>query len=186
MRRWDTTPRQGSPVNAAASQQLIDTLSGKYLGSNPYLSSVIDQASGDVNRNYDAVAARSGSFGNSGVESARFKALADSANSIRYQDYGTERNRMQSAIGMAPSIANQDYVDANALTGAGAAFRAADQANIDDDYSRFTEARDYPREQLAILGQGLGINYGTTTQTKEKSNPWNTAIGALAAAYGGS
>jgi hypothetical protein len=175
---------QGSPVNQAAGSQISDTLNGKYLNNNPYLSGIIDKAGQDVNRNYDMVAARSGSFGNTGVEAMRYGALADSAMQLRGQDYTNERNRQMGALGMAPGIANQDYVDADRLTGAGAGFRGAEQRNLDDDYGRFREARDYPREQLGILGQGLGMNYGGTSSTSSKNNPWNTAIGAAATYYG--
>jgi hypothetical protein len=176
---------QGSPINQAAGSELTKTLSGGYLNSNPYMDSIVNKAAGDVNRNYDQVAARSGSFGNSGVEESRTRALADSAMTLRGQDYSAERGRQQNALGYAPSIANQDYLDADRLTGAGAGFRSAEQANLNDDYSRFTEARNYPREQLGILGQGLGMNYGNTSTSKESSNPWNTAIGAASAYYGG-
>ncbi len=176
---------QGSPVNAAASDEITRTLQGGYLDSNPYLNAMIDRASGDVNRNYDQVAARSGSFGNAGVEQARLQALSQSANDIRYQNYAAERNRMQGALGMAPTIANQDYVDADRLTGAGAAFRGAEQANLNDAYGRFTEARDYPEHQLDILSRAAGMNTGNTSTTDYGQNYWNTALGAAASYYGG-
>lgn len=169
---------EGSPVNAAAQGEITKTLSGGYLGSNPHLTGLIDMASGDVTRNYnnvirpqqDSLMARSGSFGNAGVQSTINEqarglgdTLANISTTVRGQDYSAERGRMLSALGLAPSIANQDYVDANALFGAGQAFQGQDQANLTDQYRRFREAQDYPKEQLKTLGQGLGINYGSTT-----------------------
>jgi hypothetical protein len=177
---------QGSAVNGAAQKEVTDTLSGKYLGEgNPYMAKQIELAGNDVNNSMDMVAARSGSFGNTGVEYTRQKALADSANGIRYDNYGAERGRMQNALGMAPGIANQDYVDADRLTGAGAAFRGFQQANNNDDYDRFLEARNYPREQLGILGQGLGQQYGSTSNARSGSNPTNQLIGGTSAVLGG-
>jgi hypothetical protein len=122
---------QGSPVTNAASGELQRTLSGGYLNGNPYLDGVVNKAQGDVIRNYNDVAkpalesamVRSGSFGNSGLQQmqgAQQQQLQDSLGNISTQirgtDYANERNRMQGAVGMAPSIANQDYTDAQALS----------------------------------------------------------------------
>jgi hypothetical protein len=98
---------------------------------------------------------------------------------MRYQDYGlqaqlgenaanrasnayqAERGRMQGSVGMAPSIANQDYTDAQALLQAGGAYQGQEQQNLGDAYQRFLEARNYPKDQLATLGMGLGANIGS-------------------------
>lgn len=195
---------QGSPVNSAASGELQRTLGGDYLSQgNPYLTSVIDKTMGDVTRNYnnvirpqqDALMARSGSFGNSGVQSTindQVQGLAGQLGGIgsnmRYQDYNNERNRMQGAVGMAPQIANQDYVDANALGQAGNMYQQADQANLSDQYRRFQEAQNYPLHQLDVMGQGLNIGKQTgTVQTSPGTNPWLQGIGvagSLASLWG--
>jgi hypothetical protein len=186
----------GSPVNNAASGELTKTLSGGYLNNNPYMDSLVNQAQGDVIRNYqdailpsiDALDARSGSFGNSGVQAvlgqSRYQlgqTLGDISTNLRGADYAAERNRMQGAVGMAPTIANQDYVDANALLQAGGAYQGQEQRNLGDAYSRFTEARDYPKQQLATLGSTLGMNYGS-----QMTGPGpNKGAGALGGALGG-
>lgn len=191
----------GSPVNNAASGELTKTLSGGYLNNNPYMDALVNQAQGDVIRNYqdailpsiDALDARSGSFGNSGVQNvlgqSRYQlgqTLGDISTNLRGADYAAERNRMQSAVGMAPTIANQDYVDANALLQAGGAYQGQEQRNLSDAYARFTEARDYPKQQLATLGSTLGLNYGTQT-TGPGGNPAASGLGgALAGAQLGS
>lgn len=176
---------QGSGVNAAASGELQRTLSGGYLNNNPHLQGSIDLASQDVLRNMTNLDARSGSFGNSGVQAITARSLGDIATQMRGADYANERNRMVGAIGQAPSIANQDYVDADRLISAGQGFQQQEQANLADQYARFQEARNYPREQLNVLGQGLGFNFGnTSTQRSPGSNPWAQAIGTGAALYG--
>lgn len=176
---------QGSPVNNAASGELQKTLSGGYLNNNPYLDGLIDQAGADVRRNLAPLERQSGSYGNSGLQQTTSRALADSALGIRANDYSAERNRMQNAVGQAPTIANQDYIDASALQGAGQAFQQQDQANLTDQYQRFQEARDYPNQQLGTLGKGLGLNYGsTTTATSPGTSPWATGLGTAASLYG--
>jgi hypothetical protein len=193
-----TRAMQGSPVVNAASGELQRTLGGDYLNQgNPYLTNVIDKTLGDVTRNYnnvirpqqDALMARSGSFGNSGVQSTindQVYGLAGQlgglASQMRYQDYGAERNRMGNAVTQAPMIANQDYVDANALGQAGAQYQGQEQANLSDQYRRFQESQNYPRQQLDIMGKGLGIGGQTGTNTVQSApgtNPWLQGVGAL-------
>ncbi len=174
---------QGSPVSDAAARNLTDTLNGSYLNSNPYLDQVIDRSSRDVMRQFDAANARSGSFGNTGIAQATASQLGDLASGIRYQDYNNERQRQMAAVGMAPTIANQDYFDAQQLVNAGNAYQGQDQRNLTDQYQRFIEARDYPQQQLQTLGRGLGLNWGSTS-TAPGSNGWGQALGAGLAAYG--
>lgn len=190
---------QGSPINQAAGSELTKTLGGGYLNNNPYMDAMVGQAQGDLIHGYqqsvipqlDMLDARSGSFGNTGVASARTDAqrtllgqLGDISTNLRGNDYAAERNRMQGAIGMAPTIANQDYVDANAVLNAGGVYQNQSQANLTDTYNRFLEQRDYPRQQLNILGQGLGMNFGGTQTTNAPSNS-NVAGGAMGGALAG-
>lgn len=174
----------GSPVNDAASGELQKTLSGGYLNNNPYLDGIVQQAGRDVRTSLAPIEARAGSFGNSGVAEATNRALADSAMGIRANDYGQERNRMQSAVSMAPGIANQDYVDASALQSAGQGFQQQNQANLTDQYQRFQEAQNYPYKQLDTLGRGMGLNFGSTsTMQTPGTSPLATGIGTAASLY---
>jgi hypothetical protein len=195
---------QGSPVNNAASGELTKTLSGGYLGSNPHLDSMVNRAQGDVMRGFAPIEARSGSFGNSGIQESMGRTLGDVSSQIRGADYANERNRMVGAIGMAPQIANQDYVDANALSMAGDAFQRNKQANLDSQYGNWTEAQNYPYKQLQTLGSTLGLGYGNQTTGPAPNRgagmmggaasgaalgssfgPYGTALGALGGAVAG-
>ena len=176
---------QGSPVMDAASTEMQKTLSGGYLNSNPYLDQIIAKAGNDITGAMTNIDARSGSFGNSGVQGATAKALADSAIGLRANDYAAERSRMGTAMGMAPTFANQDYIDSQQLFNAGQGFQQQNQANLTDQYQRFQEAQAYPTKQLDTLGKGLGLNFGsqTTVQTPGTS-PAATGLGAAASIYG--
>lgn len=210
----------GSPINQAAGSELTKTLGGGYLNNNPYLTDLVNSAQGDMTRAYNesvvpqqnAMRARSGSFGNSGVEQAIgsqandfTKQLGNISTQIRGTDYANERSRMQGAIGMAPGIANQDYVDANALTQAGAGFQAQNQAQLSDTYNRWLDQQNYGQRQLETLGKGLGMNFGSTTTGGQAGGgatgmakgaiggaaagaplgPWGMAGGAALGALGG-
>jgi len=98
--------------------------------------------------------------------------------------YEAERGRMMGSLSMVPQFANMDYTDINALLGVGDAQQQQQQRYLDDDYGRFTEARDYPLKQLDIVGRMLGgANYGQTSQQQQPgtSGAATAAGGALAA-----
>ena len=174
---------QGSPVSDAASRNITSTLNGDYLNNNPWLDATVQRAQGDVKQGLAGIEARSGSFGNSGVQQTTARQLGDVSAQIRGADYGAERGRQMQAIGLAPSIANQDYTDAQQLIGAGDKLQGQDQRNLTDAYQRFQEARDYPKDQLATLGKGLGMNYGSST-TGGSGNGLAQGLGAALATYG--
>ena len=167
----------------AASGELTRTLGGGYLNGNPHLDTLVDRTAGDIRRSADAAEARSAGYGNTGREAATSRAIADASASIRGQDYARERGFMQGAIGQAPGIANQDYVDAGQLLSAGAGIQGQEQRNLTDEHQRFLEARGYPQQQLNTMAQGLGMNFGGSQQVPG-SNPWGQALGTGLAAYG--
>lgn len=174
---------QGSPITQAAGSELTRTLNGGYLNNNPNLDAMVDLSARDVMRGMDTMTARSGTTtGHSGAQEATARALADSSAGIRGADYARERGFQQGAIGMAPAIANQDYTDAGQLLSAGQGFQGQEQRNLTDQYGRFTEARDYPQQQLATLGRGLGLNMGSSS-TQPGQNGWGQALGTGLAAY---
>lgn len=175
---------QGSPVNSAASDELTKTLSGDYLNNNPYLDQLVNQSQNDVMNQFQGVEARAGSFGNAGVTEAMSRGLGNVSAQIRGADYANERNRMTSAIGLAPTIANQDYLDAEQLLRAGQGYQTQEQLNLDDQYKRFQEAQNYPKEQLGTLGKALGLNYGSTAQVPGNNNVAQ-GLGTAMALYGG-
>lgn len=205
-------------ISKAAGQELTNTLTGGYLDSgNPYMNALVDKSQGDVIRGYqqsvipqlDMIAARSGSFGNSGMDQQALNAqrqlvsqLGDISTQIRGGSYENERNRMQSALGMAPQINQLGYADANALLGAGSFQQQQQQAVLDDARARFQDQRNGSQNQLNILGSALGNNsYGQSTQSQGMSpmqgalggamagssfGPWGALIGGGAGAIMGS
>lgn len=75
---------------------------------------------------------------------------------------------------------------AEALFGAGGAQQQLEQAQLEDAYRRFAEEQNYPKEQLAILQQALGMfpnPVSTTSRTDMKQGAGQTTSqvgGALA------
>jgi hypothetical protein len=81
--------------------------------------------------------------------------------------YNQGQGRALSALGMAPQYAQQDYNDINQLQQAGAAYQGQNQKLLDNQYAQFLESRNYPREQLDIMGNALGRSYGQTNTTTQ-------------------
>ena len=94
------------------------------------------------------------------------------------QNFNNERARQIQGISLAPTLANQDYVDANAMTAAGDRFGAQDQSQLDAQQKNFLEARAYPLQQLQTLGSAFNTNAGTTsTMNAGSASPWATGLG---------
>ena len=100
------------------------------------------------------------------------------ASDMRGNAYNQERSFMQQAMGMAPSFANQDYVDAQQLMNVGNQAQGFQQAAQNQNQQWINEAQNYPRDQLGLLGNALGMNQGSTqTQTQPDPSTANQIIG---------
>jgi hypothetical protein len=85
---------------------------------------------------------------------------------------------------MAPAFAQQDYTDINQLQQAGAAYQGQNQRLLDNQYMQFLESRNFPREQLDVMGNALGRSYGQTNTTTQPGASTGSQIvgGALTGA----
>lgn len=146
---------QGSPLNAQAGQTLSGMMNA---GPNPYLDQMFGQAA-DATRGRFASEFAGG--GRDVMASAPFREaeLTNLATNIYGGAYAQDQQNRLSAAGMAPQIAGQEYVDAQALMGAGG-FQGQ-------------QLDDYIRRIGGIVG-----NQGTTS-TPTSGNP---ALGFLGGA----
>lgn len=195
----------GSAEIQAGGQNLTNTLNGNYMSQgNPYLQSAIDSASQGATRNYqqatnntDAMMARSGAFGGSAWNQAskdNSTALANQLGQISsgmaYQNYGDERGRQMTAMGMAPTYGNQAYTDAQALQGAGQQQYTFDQQRLNDQKSMWEDQAQSPYKQLDVLANGIrGAVGGGGTVNQSGPSAGSGAgmaqtVGAGAALYG--
>ena len=101
--------RAGDSGVDAAGGYVTDVLGGKYQNGNPRLQAMIDQMSGDVTSRVGAAYGSRGSFGGTAYTTALAKGLSEAELGLRYGNYSDEMNRMGSAAGMAPSIAQGQY-----------------------------------------------------------------------------
>jgi hypothetical protein len=179
----------GTAAGNAGQSLLTDTLSGKYMGSNPYLNEQIDAAQGDLIRNYNTVAkpqtesamVGSGSFGHSGLgemqrlqQSDLQRNLGRVGSDMRMGAYNTERGNMQQALGMVPQYNAMQFGNAQALQDAGRGAQAQEQLQLSDAYQQWQQAQGYDAQQLGLIGNAFGTvrgNSGTQTTTGPGSGP---------------
>jgi hypothetical protein len=207
---------QGAPEVSAAREQMTGTIQGQgfqnnpYLsGENPYLQSTIDSTLGDITRNYNMTTrpamttanARSGSFGNSGLQEMQLnqernlaQELGRASSNLRFGDYqqraqmfGDERNRQMQATQNAPSFANVDYTDLQAMQQSGNALQGQQQAERTSDFNQYLDAREWPFKTFGSYSQAMGSGGGSAPQTYPQANKGaNVLGGALAGAQLGS
>lgn len=148
-------------------------------GQNPYLDQVVNKSMGDITRNYnEAIApetnanfARAGAFGGSAWQQANERnqrglgeALGNTANQMRYQDYGDTQNRQMKAYGLLPSVS------------------AAGQGVAQNLYGMGQNVQNEGANQLGILGNAVGVGMGGAGQSTTGANPnyrdpFQTALG---------
>jgi hypothetical protein len=215
--RTEQRALQGSPVNQAAQQYatgvLGSTPTSQFGGaSNPYLDAQFNRAADATQQRLQSGFAGSGR----NIEAARPAAsqeLNDLATGIYGGAYENERNRMAadlaqqratqfSVAGMAPQLANQDYVDLNALQGVGGQVEDLAGNLMQDQAARWDFAQNAPQMNLdnyiaRVTGAYPGQNATSSTPTYRNRTagamggamagaqmgsyfgPWGTGIGAI-------
>ena len=149
-------------------QEYARTVSGERLGANPYLDAMVDRAT----RNVPDAFTGAGRFGSG----AYANALASARTQLYGQNYENERNRMLSAIGMAPAM---DYAPQQALAGVGQTLEDYEQRQ------RMEELRQYEGDasQLAQFQDLLAGNplMAESNQTVRAIQPfdWGNFAGAI-------
>lgn len=166
----------GSPVNAAASNNITQTLNGDFL--DPTTNPAFQKASQGIQ---SQLGSQFGFAGVGGVGSgAHLNSARDALTDLAAKTYDAERGRQTQALGLAPSIANQDYFDMSQLGQVGAAREAKAGSELQDQINRFNFAQQEPNNALArYMAMVAGGTPGQSTATTNPiySNPLATALG---------
>lgn len=190
----------GSPVNAAAQNYatgvLSNPISSQFGGaSNPYLDATFNRAADSVQNRIQSGFAGSGR----NIEAGRPVAaqeLNDLATGIYGGAYENERDRMAqdlaqqratqfSVAGLAPNLANQDYIDLNALQGVGGQVEDLAGRLMEDQAARWDFSQNAPQINLdnyiaRVTGAYPGQSATQTTPTYR-----NRTAGGLGGAMSG-
>jgi hypothetical protein len=176
----------GSPVQAAGNQQLLNTINGDYLNSNPYLGQTFDLAAGKVRSALDSQFNKDGMYGSSLHEGAMASNLNDLATNIYGGNYEAERQRQMQGMLFAPTAAEADYNDPQHLAQVGQSYEGQAGKNLQDIMNRYNFYQNAPYARLQQLA-GLvnptaalgGTQQGTQTQPNN-SNGFGQVLGTAA------
>lgn len=190
----------GSPVNQAAQNYATNTLNAtptsQFGGAtNPHLDQTFNRAADSVQQRIQSGFAGSGRNIGAGRPAAA-QELNDLAGNIYGGAYEGERNRMAQDLqqqqqrqfgltSLAPSLANQDYVDISALQGVGGQVEDLAGRLMQDQAARFDFSQNAPQINLDnYLSRVSGAFPGqSTTQTTPTYR--NHTAGALGGAASG-
>lgn len=187
---------QGNPLVPAAQQQLQQTISGQFLGANPYLEAALQPAFGAAQRQYEAATnqalsnfSRAGRYGSGAMQGALTnvggefaRALTGTAGQLGYANYADERARQMAATQLAPAMAAQDYADIQRLANVGQQTEAYQEMALQDAINRFNFAQQAPYARLqSFLSGAYGAPSGMQQVTPVYRNPIGSALGGALA-----
>jgi hypothetical protein len=191
-----TRAMQGSPLVPAAQQQLQQTISGQFLGANPYLEAALQPAFGAAQRQYESATnqalsnfSRAGRYGSGAMQGALTnvggefaRALTGTAGQLGYANYADERARQMAATQLAPAMAAQDYADIQRLANVGQQTEAYQEMALQDAINRFNFAQQAPYARLqSFLSGAYGAPSGMQQVTPVYRNPIGSALGGALA-----
>jgi hypothetical protein len=170
----ETRAKLGNPLLQSAQNQLQSTVSGEFLGGNPFFQgafapaakaaeSQFKQTLGDV----AGKASLAGRYGSGAMGSLQDRAtgafsqsLANTAGQLAYQNYDAERARQQAATLASPAMAGADYQDIQQLINAGQAREGYTGQQTQADIQRFNFLQNQPQQNLQTYLQSV---YGNPT-----------------------
>lgn len=191
---------QGNPLLGSAQQQLQGTISGNYLGGNPFFQGAFKPAAqaaetqfkqtlGDIS----SKASLAGRYGSGAMGQLQDRAagafgqtLANTAGTLAYQNYADERARQQAATMAAPAMAGADYQDIQQMLNAGQMREGYTGAQQQADIAKFNFLQNQPQQNLSNY---LSMVYGNpmgriTNQQTSGPSTFQNLLG-LAAVGGG-
>jgi len=152
----------GNPLLQSAQNQLQSTVSGEFLGGNPFFQgafapaakaaeSQFKQSLGDI-ASKSSLAGRYGSGAMGTLQDratgAFSQSLANTAGQLAYQNYDAERARQQAATMAAPQMASADYQDIQNLINAGQMREGYTGQQQQADIQRFNFLQNQPQVNL--------------------------------------
>lgn len=183
--------QQGSGLFGQGAQALSGLLNPQ---GNPYLDAMVGKAQGNIVDQYnnvirpqqDVLSARSGAFGNSGVDATinqqqkqLLGQLGDVSTSMYGSAYNSDRQLQSQAVNQA-----QAYSDPSRLLSSGLLQQQQAQQPLDFNFQQFQEAQNQPYKNLSAMGAPFSQNMGGSSQTTaQRSTDWGQLGLAAAMMY---
>lgn len=150
------------PLANQAKDYAGRVLGGQYLGSNPYLDGIVNEARAGAFDQVNSGFGRSGLAGGTGHMQALGRGLGQAELGLRYNDYSTERQRMDQFANNAGAIS------------------VGDLAALAPYLGLANNAAELPLLNARTLAQGTGGLLGQYTTTTQKQGGLGSALGGLA------
>jgi hypothetical protein len=193
----------GNPLLQSAQNQLQNTVSGGFLGGNPFFQGAFQPAARAAETQFKTtlgdIASKSslaGRYGSGAMGSLQDRAtgafgqqLANTAGQLAYQNYADERARQQAATMAAPQMAQADYQDIQNMLQAGQLREGYQGQQMQGDIAKFNFLQNQPQQNLQnylslVYGNPLGRVASSTTSGAADTSTLQNALG-LAAVGGG-
>ena len=194
---------QGNPLLGSAQQQLQGTISGQYLGGNPFFQGAFQPAAqaaqskftetmGDIS----SKASLAGRYGSGAMGSLQDRAtgifgksLADTAGNLAYKNYADERTMQQAATLAAPVMSAADYQDIQNMLKAGQIQEGYTGQQQQADIAKFNFLQNQPQQNLQnylslVYGNPMGKVGSQTTSGYNDTSTLQNILGAAAVAGG--
>jgi hypothetical protein len=193
----------GNPLLQSAQNQLQNTVSGGFLGGNPFFQGAFQPAAqaaetqfkqtlGDIS----SKASLAGRYGSGAMGQLQDRAtgafgqqLANTAGQLAYQNYADERNRQQQATMAAPAMTSADYQDIQNMLQAGQIREGYQGQQLGADIQKFNFLQNQPQQNLQnylslVYGNPMGRVGQQTTSGATDTSTLQNVLG-LAAVGGG-
>ena len=193
----------GNPLLQSAQNQLQNTVSGGFLGGNPFFQGAFQPAARAAEMQFKQTlgdigskASLAGRYGSGTMGQLQDRAagqfgqqLANTAGTLAYQNYADERARQQQATMAAPQMAQADYQDIQNMLAAGQAREGYTGAQQQADIAKFNFLQNQPQQNLQnylslVYGNPLGRVGQSTSSGAADTSFLQNALG-LAAVGGG-
>jgi hypothetical protein len=193
----------GNPLLQSAQNQLQSTVSGEYLGGNPFFQGAFQPAAKAAEMQFKSTlgdigskARLAGRYGSGAMGQLQDRAagafgqqLANTAGQLAYQNYADERARQQAATMAAPQMSAADYQDIQNMLQAGQIREGYQGQQMQADINKFNFLQNQPQQNLQnylslVYGNPLG-RVGQSTQTGYADTSTLQNVLGLAAVGGG-
>jgi hypothetical protein len=193
----------GNPLLQSAQNQLQNTVSGGFLGGNPFFQGAFQPAAQAAEQQFkqtigdiSSKASLAGRYGSGAMGQLQDRAtgafgqqLANTAGQLAYQNYADERNRQQQATMAAPAMSQADYQDIQNMLQAGQIREGYTGQQQQADIAKFNFLQNQPQQNLQnylslVYGNPLGRVGEQTTSGSQDTSTLQNVLG-LAAVGGG-
>jgi hypothetical protein len=193
----------GNPLLQSAQNQLQNTVSGGFLGGNPFFQGAFQPAAQAAEMQFKQTlgdigskASLAGRYGSGAMGQLQDRAtgafgqqLANTVGQLAYQNYADERNRQQAATLAAPAMTSADYQDIQNMLQAGQIREGYQNQQLGADIQKFNFLQNQPQQNLQnylslVYGNPLGKVGQQTTSGYNDTSTLQNVLG-LAAVGGG-